>query len=391
MAVELKRRLARAVAVITIALGAGHLVQNMPNKAPKQQSASSKLAEKPTHIETLAAKSDPAMPVANKNSPTPQSSEPKVIAAEAVSPKVQPEVASPVASVADAKPIVLADASTMPPAAKVLPAAPLPSEAAKSVQTLPQTPAQDPSAVLPIAKSTPTTPSTAPAAIAADPCLVTLDLYKDVNAMIGVTLVSPCHKSERVVLKHAGLAITARTTETGVLFTDMPALEESATIEVLFKDGDSVTGSLKVPEVAKLRRFAVQWQADDAFQIHAFEDDTGYGGPGDVTRATPHRPAAGLPTDGGFLTILGDDTTELPLMAELYTFPADIKVSPAVVVEAAVTAKACGRELLGETLTSMAGKVSVADLSVSMPECSAVGDYLVLKNLVPEMNIASSD
>ncbi len=58
-------------------------------------------------------------------------------------------------------------------------------------------------------------------------------------------------------------------------------------------------------------------------------------------------------------------------------------------VEAAVTDLTCGRELLGETLTSVGGAVMVNDLTVAMPDCDATGDILVLKNLVPDMKIAS--
>ena len=55
MAVDLKRRLARGVAVITIALGAGHLVQTMSETGTKQRMAQAEVAPKAKHIETLAA------------------------------------------------------------------------------------------------------------------------------------------------------------------------------------------------------------------------------------------------------------------------------------------------------------------------------------------------
>ena len=60
-------------------------------------------------------------------------------------------------------------------------------------------------------------------------------------------------------------------------------------------------------------------------------------------------------------------------------------------MEAAVTATTCGRELLGQTLQTAAGTVKVSDMSLAMPDCDAVGDYLVLKNIVPDMTIASSN
>jgi hypothetical protein len=220
-------------------------------------------------------------------------------------------------------------------------------------------------------------------------CDTTLDLMTEANAMIGITLLAPCHPNQRVVLRHAGLAVTAQTTSTGALFTAIPALEADATVELSFADGTDASGTIAVPDVATLRRFGVQWQADDAFQVHAFENAAAYGAPGHVSAADPHRPAAGMQATGGFLSLLGDAATENPLLAEVYTFPADLTAKPEVVVEAAVTDKTCARELLAETLSSSGGSVFVTDLTLAMPDCDAVGDYLVLKNLFLDLNMAS--
>lgn len=346
MAVDLKRRLARGVAVITIALGAGHLVQTMSDTGTKQRVAQADVAPKAKHIETLAA------------------------GAETVKPAVDPALAAP----------------RLPAAVATAPAK-LP-EPAITVEIAPVKPAE-PAAV---AEVVPAKPEVVQAIeVAADPCPVTLDLNASENAMVTLMLTAPCHPAERVVLKHAGLAVSAQTLTSGALVASLPALERDAKIEVLFKDGSAAEATLAVPEITSVRRFAVQYQADDAFQMHAFEDDAGYGGPGHVSGATPHLPAAGVPGKGGFLTLLGDSTTDLPLLAEVYTYPADPAQRPEVVVEAAVTETACGREILGETLTSFAGKVYIGDLTVAMPECDAVGDYLVLKNLVPDLNIAANN
>ncbi|GLS86278.1 hypothetical protein GCM10010873_12520 [Cypionkella aquatica] len=244
----------------------------------------------------------------------------------------------------------------------------------------------------PVAKAAPA-PEAKPAPIEvakADACPVTLELANSENALIAVTLISPCHANERVVLKHAGLTISAKTTLTGALFTDLPALEQDASVEVMFKDNTSVQASVAVPELASLRRFAVQWQQDDAFQLHGFEDASDFGGAGDVSAATPHQPAAGVPAKGGFLTVLGEVSTDLPMLAQVYTYPKDSKANAEIVIEAAVTDATCGRELLGQTLQTANGAVKITDMSLAMPECDAVGDYLVLKNLVPDMTIAAN-
>jgi hypothetical protein len=233
----------------------------------------------------------------------------------------------------------------------------------------------------------PVTPQ--PEVVTADPCAASLELSVAENAMVGITLISACRPNERVVLKHAGLALTAKTTLTGAIFTDLPALEPHAQVEVLFKDGTSISSTIEVPEVVNLRRYAIEWQGDDAFLLHGFENGANFGEAGDINGANPNRPPAGVPAKAGFLSILGDSTTEMPLLAELYTFPTDPKAAAEVVVEAPVIATTCGREMLAETLFSQNGKVARSDLTVAMPECDAIGDYLVLNNLLADMTIAS--
>ena len=343
MDANLKRKLARVVAILAVALGAGQLMQSLSHSDQTTEVARSETAQKAVNIQPLAAGSEASPAAAVPVLDTPRLPETSVARATLTGP-VPP---IPPAAVVDL-------------AAPVLPAAPPPQATA------------------------------APEVATVDPCAATLDLTNGANAMIGLTLIAPCHPNERVVLKHAGLAITGKTTATGALFVDIPALQKDGQVEVAFKDGSKISSNVEVPEVAEMRRFAVQWQADDAFVIHAFEDDLGYDGPGDVSPANPHHPAPGLPAKGGFLSLLGDATADLPLLAQVYTFPSDPTAKAEVVVEAPVTEASCGREILAETLFSSGGRVTISDLAAAMPGCDAIGDYLVLKNLVPDLNIASN-
>ena len=360
MAVDLKRRLARGVAVIAIALGAGQLVQSMSDKASAPRAAENQMEKKPTSIERVAATDlgDRPAPMVALNTPANTQAE-------------QPKAQAPVFASVTA-PVVTPDLAGKP----MVEAAPTAPET--------QIKATVPAAPVPSAKALPNTE-------AADACPISLELSNADNALIAITLVAPCHADERVVLKHAGLTVTAKTTLTGALFTDMPALLQDASVEVMFRDNTSVAASVAVPEMATLNRFAVQWQQDDAFQLHGFEDGSEFDGPGDVSAASPHLPVTGAPAKGGFLTLLGDASTDLPMLAQVYTYPKDSKIKPEIVVEAAVTEATCGREVLGQTLLTTAGTVKVSDMSLAMPDCDAVGDYMVLKNLVPDMTIASSN
>ncbi len=101
-------------------------------------------------------------------------------------------------------------------------------------------------------------------------------------------------------------------------------------------------------------------------------------------------PTVDAPAAAGFLSALGDPSVEAPLLAQVYTFPEDGD-PVSVAVEAAVTDATCAREILGDVLTAEGGQVRRADLSVTMPGCDAVGDYLVLKNLVPDLTLASAN
>ncbi len=369
---EMKRRIALVTAIAAVAIGSGHLVQS---SADKRQVAvvEAENAKKPKAVVQLAAgaAAAPETPKASK------ADDGAVLAAKPAVP-VTPPIA--VATYADAptySPIVLASVLPQSPAsAEKEPAALPPVIVAKP----------EPGIVAPAMK-----PLAEPAVEVADKCTISLDLMAEPLAMIGLSLVAPCHPNERIVMRHAGLAITGRTTATGSISTAMPALESAGTISVLFADGTKADATIDMPEVTALTRFVVQWQADDAFQVHAFENGAEYGQPGHVSAADTQAPNPIAPSRGGFLLVLGDSTVDLPLLAEVYTYPKNTTVTPEVLVEAAVTATTCGRDLLGETLVSTEGSVIATDLMVAMPDCTAIGDFLVLKNVVPGMTLAAID
>lgn len=217
-------------------------------------------------------------------------------------------------------------------------------------------------------------------------CATALDLRQQPGAMIAVALSAPCHSNERVVLRHAGLAVTALTGVDGRLATVLPALAAEGRIEIRFMDGSKAEAAIPMPETVLLRRFGVQWQGAVAFAVHGFQNGADYGQPGDISPANPGRPIAAT---GGFLSLLGDASVTNPLMAQIYTYPMDPTAQSQMVVEAAVTGATCGHDLLAETLTSERGTAAVTDLTLAMPDCSGIGDFLVLKNLAPDLKIAA--
>lgn len=218
-------------------------------------------------------------------------------------------------------------------------------------------------------------------------CTVDMALIAQPGAVIDLGLLAPCHPDARVVIRHGGLAITARTTTAGTLIGTIPAFGNPAEVSILFGDGARVAQSVAVPDIASYDRFAVQWMDGDAFQLHAYEAGAGFGDPGHVSAVSPR----GASAAGSFLHVLGDSTTDHPLLAEIYTYPAGVTAlgeGVRLTVEAAITDSTCGRDLLGETIQMTAGEVVVRDLTVAMEACDGAGGFVVLENPIQPRQLA---
>ena len=327
---DMKRKITLGVATLAVALGAGHLVQS--GKVGKVAAQSAQAETTPTGITPLAASAKPD----DASPPAP------VVAAfvplDTAAPVSPPVAAPPVAVLASVTPDKTPPAATKP--------APV---------------------------------------VQADTCRATLDVLPGANGMLDLTLLSPCKPSTRVVLRHGGLAVTGRTSTGGALFTALPALEAGGEVSAMFPDGTIARGAAPV-DLAGVHRFAVHWMADDQFGLNAYQGGAAYGTPGHV-----HAGANGKPEDAtGWMMPLGDASVDLPMLAQVYTWPAK-PAEVAIDIEAPVTEATCDRELLGETLESQAGVVTRSDITLAMPDCTAVGDFLVLNNLLAGMTTAAAE
>jgi hypothetical protein len=370
---ERKQRLAMIFAVAGVAVGIGHLVQ----KNAESSAAQGALPAIPTQIQQVSAGPETPSPIVD---PATVEAKPAEVAT----------ATPPAEAFVPPAPVVVADLSPT-----LLPSRPAPAQSVTAVIGQPEGQTGEPVATpIPLpaepAQSVPLqTP--APQLQIAEACLPSLRLAAAPQAMIGVSLVAPCAKDARVVILHEGLSITGKTNAEGSLFLSLPALTVNATVTARLPDDTEIEGDVRVPAMATLRRMGVQWQNADAFQLHAFENGAGYGDAGHVSASIPQTPTTGLGGTGGFITILGDAAVELPMMAEVYTFPAGIAANADITIEAAVTDATCGRELLGETIMTLAGQVYTSELTLSMPDCDAVGDILVLKNLLTDLTIAAAN
>lgn len=214
-------------------------------------------------------------------------------------------------------------------------------------------------------------------AAAPDPCAATLEVFAEEGAMLGLTLQSPCHPNMRVEISHGGLTVAMQTLATGSLFATLPALDPAGQVSARFEDDTLAQGAAPVPELATMRRFAVEWQQGERLELNGFEGGADYGDPGHSSVA-----------NGGVL-LVGDPMARPVRMAEIYDFPDPSKAR--VTIEAEVTANSCGRSLRGKTVYAAGGAVRTADLVLSMPDCDGAGGFVVLNNPLPDMTLAAAE
>ncbi len=212
------------------------------------------------------------------------------------------------------------------------------------------------------------------------------------GAMVALSLDAPCAKSERFTLHHNGLMFTQVTDEGGHASMLVPALAKSAVFIVAFPNGEGAVANTDVESVDHYQRVAIQWQGNSGVQLHALEFGAEMGSDGHVWSAARRDVAAAADGDRGFMTLLGDSGQPEALMAEVYTFPSRLARRDGAValsVEAEVTQKNCARDIEAQALqTQPDGGLIVKELTLAIPECDAVGDFLVLKNLLNDLTIA---
>ena len=202
-----------------------------------------------------------------------------------------------------------------------------------------------------------------------------------------LTLDAPCLPDARLTLHHNGLMFTVVTDAEGALTLRAPALTASAVFIAAFPNGEGAVAQATVPEAGARDRVALQWRGETGLHLHAFEGDARHGAPGHVWAGAPRAPEA----DGGFLMRLGAPDMADARVAEVYTFPVEPPSGGvALTIEAEVTEATCGRDIAADTLALRGGTAAPPrEVAMFMPDCSAVGDFLVLKTLFDDRKIAA--
>lgn len=213
-------------------------------------------------------------------------------------------------------------------------------------------------------------------------------------AMMSVTLTAPCRGGQTFTLRHGDLVYSDKLSDLGTYMADVPALLAEASVKVTFQDGSSSTADAHVPMAESIERVALVSQGRSGLQIHALEFGADYEDAGHVWSGQSRDPASAAKAGGGFVTVLGDPRIEDGYRAEVYTFPANTRNRQGVVrlsIETEVTAYNCNTEIQGQTLQRQAnGTIKPVTLTLALPACDAIGEFLVLKNLLRDLRIASN-
>lgn len=225
-------------------------------------------------------------------------------------------------------------------------------------------------------------------------CLLTATATPDAAAMVRLIVSAPCKSSEEIVISHHKMAFVEMTSETGTLDILVPALSTDAAFTITFDTGESVKASALVPSLDLYDRVVLQWSGASGIEIHARESGAEYGSEGHLWVGSPRDIAAVVAGSGGIIMRHGNPLATVPMIAEVYTFPAASNQSEGSVslsVETEVTKGNCGTDITTQAFhVSRGGEVETQALVLSVPGCEAIGNFLVLNNPFKDLKVASN-
>ncbi|WP_298851271.1 hypothetical protein [uncultured Ruegeria sp.] len=236
-----------------------------------------------------------------------------------------------------------------------------------------------PDAAAPETRAVPSTPKVSDCSISARADAVP-------GAMARVSLKAPCHRNERVEIHHSGLTLSHKTDDSGALGITIPALSEYAIFLISFENETGTVATTHVTDIAEFDRVALQWRGDTELQIHALEFGASYGSKGHVWDDASANGA-------GQVLRLGQPGLGEAQNIEVYSFPAGTSDQSGTIdltVEAEVTEANCGHTLNVQALELLSDRrLRSRDMSLSLPDCSQTGEFLVLNNLLSDLTIAA--
>lgn len=221
---------------------------------------------------------------------------------------------------------------------------------------------------------------------AAAGCEIQFEAVPDVAATVRLHLSAPCQPEALVTVQHQGMKFIEMTDAAGRLVVQVPALATEAYFVATVENQASVVAITGVQDLVYYDRAVLQWSGYAALALQASGEDAYAQDADPIAKGNPS-------SEHGFLTRLGADQNTEPLMVEIYTFPSgnnqadgDIALS----VHAYVTADNCGQKVYAQSIQLQPSQPPAAQsMSLMMPDCDQIGEYLELKNLFEDLTLAS--
>lgn len=240
---------------------------------------------------------------------------------------------------------------------------------------------------------TDTVPEPAGTEMAIVDCAVNMAATAGPAATVMLELSAPCAINAVGTLHHQGMIVSVLTDAQGQATVMIPALAQEAVFIADLPGGYGAAAIVSVPDFASYDRAVLQWQGDTGLGIHALEFGAGYQQDGHVWAASARSVDVAQDGTGGFLMRMGDVPIEGAMIAEVYTYPSGISQRDGTVelsVEVEVLSGNCGRAIAAQSIQiTPDAEPAALDLTMTMPGCDAVGEFLVLKNMLRSLTLAS--
>lgn len=225
-------------------------------------------------------------------------------------------------------------------------------------------------------------------------CELSANALTETAAMVSLVVHAPCGQNQRALIQHAGIEFTLLADEYGDLSVSIPALERHAEFRISFSDGNEAVVQTEVFTVDAYMRTVLAFEGNTGLALNAFENGAEYFEQGHVTTAQTPDPQAAVTSQTGFMTLLGEDTGLHAKYAHIYSYPADAlddDTAVRLLVEAEITEQNCGKPIVGKAIQTIRDEQSSeVDLTLTMPECDAIGTFLLLKNFVQDLTLAQN-
>ncbi|CUH79558.1 hypothetical protein TRM7557_02456 [Tritonibacter multivorans] len=213
-------------------------------------------------------------------------------------------------------------------------------------------------------------------------CATSMTAVPQAGAMVQLSLSAPCDANGNVTFHHAGMMFAQRLDDHGQLELAVPAMTKTAVFLAELASGETLMASAEVSDMADYERIAVQAE-DHGVGLHAFEYGAEFGGAGHIWSQAE---------DGaGQFLKLGDASLPSAQFLQIYSHAVPklrAEGEIALSLEAEVRSTTCNRPLNVQILSARGGGLRARELSLEMPACDAVGDFLVLNNPVESLKLS---